>query len=172
MSTQEEMPGDTMSGLADMDSTLEKQKRQIRERNRKRALKYRRKRRQEEQNLRINYQILKANYQMVIRHNISLAVELQRLESMCRQLTTTLTQHQFNSKRRSPEYITPNIEEEGELIIDMSTNNETPTVFQEDSQSFRDKINYQAIHCEGITMNAVDWVNYLENLFSTAPNEA
>ena len=40
MSTQEEMPGDTMSGLADRDSTLEQQKRQIREKNRKRALKY------------------------------------------------------------------------------------------------------------------------------------
>ena len=164
MSTQEEMPGDTMSGLADMDSTLEQQKRQIRERNRKRALKYRHKRRQEEQNLRINYQIIKANYQMVIRHNISLAVKIQRLEMICRQLTTTLTQHQFNSKRGRPEYITPNIEEEeeGELVIDTSTSNEAPTVFQEDSQSFRDKINHQAIHCEGITMNAVDWVNYLE----------
>ena len=174
MSTQEEMPEDTMSGLADIDSTLEQQKRQIREKNRKRALTYRRRRRQEEQNLRINYQILKANYQMVIRHNISLAVELQRLKSMCRQLTTTLTQHQSNSKRRSPEYITPNnLEEEGEeeLIIDMSTNNEAPTVLQEDSQSFRDKINYQAIHCEGTTMHAIDWVNHLETRFSTAPNE-
>ena len=164
MSTQEEIPGDTMSKLDDTDSTLEQQKRQIREKNRKRALKYRRKRRQEEQNLRINYQIIKANYQMAIRHNISLTLKIQRLEMICRQLTTTLTQHQFNSKRGRPEYITPNIEEEeeGELVIDMSTNNEAPTVFQEDSQSFRDKINYQAIHCEGITMNAVDWVNYLE----------
>ena len=64
---------------------------------------------------------------------------------MCQQLTTTLIQHQSNSKRRSPEYITPNnLEEEGEeeLIIDMSTNNEAPTVLQEDSQSFRDRINY------------------------------
>ena len=163
MSTQEEMPGDTMSGLTDMDSKLEQQKQQIWERNRKRALKYRRKRRQEEQNLRINYQIIKANYQMVIRHNISLAVEIQRLEMICRQLTTTLTQHQFNSKRGRPEYINTNIEEEeeGELVIDMSMNNEAPTVFQEDSQSFRDKINYQEIHCEGITMSAADWVNYL-----------
>ena len=83
MSTQEEMPGDTMSGLADMDSTLEQQKRQIREKNRKRALKYRHKRRQEEQKLRINYQIIKANYQMAIRHNISLAVKIQRLEMIC-----------------------------------------------------------------------------------------
>ena len=78
--------------------------------------------------------------------------------------TSVLKVYQFNSKRGSPEYITPNIEEEeeGELIIDMSTNNKAPTVFKEGSQSFRDKINYQAIHCEGTTMNAVDWVNYLE----------
>ena len=103
MSTQEEIPGDTMSKLDDTDSTLEQQKRQIREKNRKRALKYRHKRRQEEQNLRINYQIIKANYQMAIRHNISLAVKIQRLEMICRQLTTTLTQHQFNSKRGRPE---------------------------------------------------------------------
>ena len=110
---------------------------------------------------------------MVIRHNISLAVELQRLKSMCQQLTTTLTQHQSNSKRRSPEYITPNIEEEGEeeLIIDMSTNNEAPTVLQEDSQSFRDRINYRPIHCEGTTMQAINWINHLETRFSTAPNE-
>ena len=164
MSTQEEMPGDTMSGLADMDSKSEQRKQQIRERNRKRALKYRLKKRQEEQNLRTNYQIIKTNYQLVIRHNISLAAEIQRLEMICQQLTTTLTQHQFNSKKGRPEYINTNIEEEeeGKLVIYMSTNNEAPTVFQEDSQSFRDKINYQAIHCEGITMNAVDWVNYLE----------
>ena len=130
MSTQEEMPEDTMNGLTDIDSTLEQQKRQAREKNRKRALTYRRRRRQEEQNLRINYQILKANYQMVIRHNISLAVEIQRLEMICQQLTTTLTQHQFNSKRGKPEYINTNIEEEdeGELVIDMSMNNEAPTV--------------------------------------------
>ena len=174
MSTQEEMPGDTMSGLADMDSTLEQQKRQIWERNRKRALKYRRKRRQEEQNLRINYQILKANYQMVIRHNISLAVELQRFKSMCQQLITTLIQHQSNSKRRSPEYIIPNNLEEAreeDLIVDMSTNNEAPTVLQENSQSFRDRINYQPIHCEGTTMHAINWINHLETRFSTAPNE-
>ena len=163
MSTQEEMPGDTKSGLADMDSKLEQQKQQIRERNRKRALKYRLKKRQEEQNLRTNYQIIKTNYQIVIRHNISLAAEIQRLEMICQQLTTTLTQHQFNSKMGRPEYINTNIEEEdeGELVIDMSMNNEAPTVFQEDSQSFRDKINYQEISCEGITMSAADWVTYL-----------
>ena len=82
---------------------------------------------------------------------------------ICQQLTTTLTQHQFNSKKGRPEYINTNIEEEdeGELIIDMSMNNEAPTVFQEDSQSFRDKINYQEIRCEGITMSAADWVTYL-----------
>ena len=175
MSTQEEMPGDTMSGLADMDSTLEQQKRQIRERNRKRALKYRRKRRQEEQNLRINYQILKANYQMVIRHNISLAVELQRFKSMCQQLITTLIQHQTNSERRSPEYeyITPNNLEETreEEIVNMSTNNEVPSVLQEDSQSIRDRINNQPIYYEETTMRAINWVNHLETQFSTAPNE-
>ena len=165
MSTQEEMPGDTMSKLADTDSTLEQQKRQIREKNRKRALKYRHKRRQEEQNLRINYQIIKANYQMVIRHNISLTLKIQRLEMICQQLTTTLTQHQFNPKRGRPEYITPDIEEEeeGKLIIDTSTSNKAPTVCQEDNQSFRDKINHQPIHCEGITMDAADWVNLILN---------
>ena len=175
MSTQEEMPGDTMSGLADMDSTLEQQKRQIRERNRKRALKYRRKRRQEEQNLRISYQILKANYQMVIRHNISLAVEVERFKSMCQQLITTLIQHQTNSERRSPEYeyITPNNLEETreEEIVNMSTNNEAPSVLQEDSQSIRDRINNLPIQYEETTMRAINWVNYLETQISTAPNE-
>ena len=157
------MPGDTRSGLADMDSKLEQQKQQTQEKNRKRAEEYRLRKRQEEQNLRTNYQIIKTNYQIVIRHNISLAAEIQRLEMICRQLTTTLTQHQFNSKMGRPEYINTNIEEEdeGELVIDMSMNNEAPTVFQEDSQSFRDKINYQEINCEGISMCAEDWVTWL-----------
>ena len=93
---------------------------------------------------------------------------------MCQQLTTTLIQHQSNSKRRSPEYITPNNLEEAreeDLIVDMSTNNEAPTVLQEDSQSFRDRINYRPIHCEGTTMRAINWINHLETRFSTAPNE-
>ena len=133
MSAQEEMPEDTINGLTDINSTLEQQKRKVREKNRKRALTYRHRRRQKEENLKINYQLLEANYQLleanyqiVTRHNISLAVELQRLKSMCQQLITTLIQHQSNSKRRSPKYITPNNLEEAreeELIVDMSTNN-------------------------------------------------
>ena len=142
-----------MSGLADMDSKL---KQQTREKNRKRAEKYRLRKRQEEQNLRTNYQI-------VIRQNIGLIAEIQRLEMIYQQLTTTLTQHQSNFKMRRPEHRNTNIEEEdeGELVIDMSMNNEAPTVLQEDSQSFRDKINYQEISCEGITMYAADWVTWL-----------
>ena len=181
MSAQEEMPEDTITGLPDINSTLEQQKRKVREKNRKRALTYRHRRRQKEENLKVNYQLLEANYQLleanyqiVTRHNISLAVELQRFKSMCQQLITTLIQHQSNSKRRSPEYITPNNLEEAreeELIIDMSTNNEAPTVLQEDSQSFRDRINYRPIHCEGTTMQAINWINHLETRFSTAPNE-
>ena len=150
------MPGDTRSGLADMDSKLEQQKQQTREKNRKRAEKYRLRKRQEEQNLRTNYQI-------VIRQNIGLIAEIQRLEMIYQQLTTTLTQHQSNLKMRRPEHRNTNIEEEdeGELVIDMSMNNKAPIVLQEDSQSFRDKINYQEISCEGITMYAADWVTWL-----------
>ena len=81
-----------------MDSKLEQQKQQTREKNRKRAEKYRLRKRQEEQNLRTNYQI-------VIRQNIGLIAEIQRLEMICQQLTTTLTQHQFNSKKGRPEYL-------------------------------------------------------------------
>ena len=145
-----------MSGLADMDSKLKQQKQQTREKNRKRAEEYRLRKRQEEQNLRTNYQI-------VIRQNIGLIAEIQRLEMICQQLTTTLTQHQSNSKMGRPEYRNTNIEEEdeGELVKDMSMNNGAPTVLQEDSQSFRDKINYQEINCEGITMCAEDWVTWL-----------
>ena len=82
---------------------------------------------------------------------------------ICQQLTTTLTQHQSNSKMGRTEHRNTNIEEEdeGELVIDMSMNNGAPTILQEDSQSFRDKINYQEISCEGITMSAADWVTYL-----------
>ena len=142
-----------MSGLADMDSKL---KQQTREKNRKRAEKYRLRKRQEEQNLRTNYQI-------VIRQNIGLIAEIQRLKMIYQQLTPTLTQHQSNFKMRRPEHRNTNIEEEdeGELVIDMSMNNEAPIVLQEDSQSFRDKINYQEISCEGITMYAADWVTWL-----------
>ena len=181
MSTQEEMPEDTMNGLTDIDSTLEQQKRQAREKRRKRALTYRRRRRQEEKNLKINYQLLEANYQLleanyqiVTRHNISLAVELQRFKSMCQQLITTLIQHQTNSERRSPEYeyITPNnLEETREEEIVMSTNNEAPSIILEDSQSIRDRINNLPIQYEETTMRAINWANYLETQFSTAPNE-
>ena len=145
-----------MNGLADMDSKLKQQKQQTREKNRKRAEKYQLKKRQEEQNLRTNYQI-------VIRQNIGLIAEIQRLEMIYQQLTTTLTQHQSNLKMRRPEHRNTNIEEEdeGELVIDMSMNNKAPIVLQEDSQSFRDKINYQEISCEGITMYAADWVTWL-----------
>ena len=97
MSAQEEMPEDTITGLPDINSTLEQQKREVREKNRKRALTYRHRRRQKEENLKVNYQLLEANYQLleanyqiVTRHNISLAVELQRFKSMCQQLITTL----------------------------------------------------------------------------------
>ena len=94
---------------------------------------------------------------------------------MCQQLITTLIQHQTNSERRSPEYeyITPNNLEETreEEIVNMSTNNEAPSVLQEDSQSIRDRINNQPIYYEGTTMRAINWVNHLETQFSTAPNE-
>ena len=145
-----------MSGLADMDSKLKQQKQQTREKNRKRAEKYRLRKRQKEQNLRTNYQI-------VMRQNIGLIAEIQRLKMIYQQLTTTLTQHQSNSKMGRPEHRNTNIEEEdeGELVIDMSMNNGAPTVLQEDSQSFRDRINYQEISCEGITMYAADWVTWL-----------
>ena len=150
------MPGDTRSGLADMDSKLKQQKQQTREKNRKRAEEYRLRKRQEEQNLR-------TKYQLVIRQNIGLIAEIQRLKMICQQLTTTLTQHQSNSKMGRAEYRNTNIEEEdeGELVIDMSMNNGAPIVLQEDSQTFRDKINYQEINCEGISMCAEDWVTWL-----------
>ena len=93
-----------MSGLADMDSKL---KQQTREKNRKRAEKYWLRKRQKEQNLRTNYQI-------VIRQNIGLIAEIQRLEMIYQQLTTTLTQHQSNSKMRRPEHRNTSIEEEDE----------------------------------------------------------
>ena len=154
MSAQEEMPEDTINGLTDINSTLEQQKREVREKNRKRALTYRHRRRQKEENLKVNYQLLEANYQLLeanyqiaTRHNILLAVEVERFKSMCQQLITTLIQHQTNSERRSPEYeyITPNNLEETreEEIVNMSTNNEAPSVLQEDSQSIRDRINNQ-----------------------------
>ena len=146
------MPGDTRSGLADMDSKLE----QTQEKNRRRAEKYRLRKRKEEQDLRTKYQV-------VIRQNMGLIAEIQRLEMICQQLTTTLTQHQSNSKMGRTEHRNTNIEEEdeGELVIDMSMNNGAPIVLQEDSQSFRDKINYQEINCEGISMCAEDWVTWL-----------
>ena len=182
MSAQEEMPEDTITGLPDINSTLEQQKREVREKNRKRALTYRHRRRQKEENLKVNYQLLEANYQLLeanyqiaTRHNILLAVEVERFKSMCQQLITTLIQHQTNSERRSPEYeyITPNNLEETreEEIVNMSTNNEAPSVLQEDSQSIRDRINNQPIYYEGTTMRAINWVNHLETQFSTAPNE-
>ena len=146
------MPGDTRSGLADMDSKLE----QTREKNRRRAEKYRLRKRKEEQDLRTKYQV-------VIRQNMGLIAEIQRLEMICQQLTTTLTQHQSNSKMGRTEHRNTNIEEEdeGELVIDMSMNNGAPIVLQEDSQTFRDKINYQEINYEGISMCAEDWVTWL-----------
>ena len=82
---------------------------------------------------------------------------------ICQQLTTTLTQHQSNSKMGRTEHRNTNIEEEdeGELVIDMTMNNRAPLVLQEDSQTFRDKINYQEINYEGISMCAEDWVTWL-----------
>ena len=146
------MPGDTRSGLADMDSKLE----QTREKNRRRAEKYRLRKRREEQDLRTKYQV-------VIRQNMGLIVEIQRLEMICQQLTTTLAQHQSSCKMERNEYWNTNIEEEdeGELVIDMTMNNGAPIVLQEDSQTFRDKINYQEINYEGISMCAEDWVTWL-----------
>ena len=146
------MPGDTRSGLADMDSKLE----QTREKNRRRAEKYRLRKRREEQDLRTKYQV-------VIRQNMGLIVEIQRLEMICQQLTTTLAQHQSSCKMERNEYWNTNIEEEdeGELVIDMTMNNGAPIVLQEDSQTFRDKINYQEINYEGISMCAEDWVSWL-----------
>ena len=70
-----------MSGLADMDSKLE----QTQEKNRRRAEKYRLRKGREEQDLRTKYQV-------VIRQNMGLIVEIQRLEMICQQLTTTLAQ--------------------------------------------------------------------------------
>ena len=146
------MPGDTRSGLANMDSKLE----QTREKNRRRAEKYRLRKRREEQDLRTKYQV-------VIRQNMGLIVEIQRLEMICQQLTTTLAQHQSSCKIERNEYWNTNIEEEdeGELVIDMTMNNGAPIVLQEDSQTFRDKINYQEINYEGISMFAEDWVSWL-----------
>ena len=146
------MPGDTRSGLADMDSKLE----QTREKNRRRAEKYRLRKRKEEQDLRTKYQV-------VIRQNIGLIAEIQRLEMICQQLTTTLAQHQSNCKMERNEYWNTNIEEEDEreLVIDISMNNGAPIVLQEDSKTFRDKINYQEINYEGISMCAEDWVTWL-----------
>ena len=135
-----------------MDSKLE----QTREKNRRRAEKYRLRKRREEQDLRTKYQV-------VIRQNMGLIVEIQRLEMICQQLTTTLAQHQSNCKMERNEYWNTNIEEEdeGELVIDMNMNNGAPIVLQEDSQTFRDKINYQEINYEGISMCAEDWVSWL-----------
>ena len=146
------MPGDTRSGLANMDSKLE----QTREKNRRRAEKYQLRKRREEQDLRTKYQV-------VIRQNMGLIAEIQRLEMICQQLTTTLAQHQSNCKMERNEYWNTNIEEEdeGELVIDMNMNNGAPIVLQEDSQTFRDKINYQEINYEGISMCAEDWVFWL-----------
>ena len=87
------MPGDTRSGLADMDSKLE----QTREKNRKRAEEYRLRKRKEEQDLRTKYQV-------VIRQNMGLIAEIQRLEMICQQLTTTLAQHQSYCKMERNEY--------------------------------------------------------------------
>ena len=182
MSAQEEMPEDTVTGSPDINSTLEQQKREVREKNRQRALIYRQRRRQKERNLKANYQLLEANYQLLeanyqiaTRHNILLAVKVERFKSMCQQLITTLIQHQTNSERRSPEYehITPNNLEETreEEIVNMSTNNEAPSILLEDSQSIRDRINNQPIQYEETTMRAINWVNHLETQFSTAPNE-
>ena len=182
MSAQEEMPEDTVTGSPDINSTLEQQKREVREKNRKRASIYRHRRRQKERNLKVNYQLLEANYQLLeanyqiaTRHNILLAVEVERFKSMCQQLITTLIQHQTNSERRSPEYehITPNNLEETreEEIVNMSTNNEAPSILLEDSQSIRDRINNQPIQYEETTMRAINWVNHLETQFSTASNE-
>ena len=135
-----------------MDSKLE----QTREKNRRRAEKYRLRKRREEQDLRTKYQV-------VIRQNMGLIVEIQRLEMICQQLTTTLAQHQSSCKMERNEYWNTNIEEEdeGELVIDMTMNNGAPIVLQEDSQTFRDKINYQEINYEGISMCAEDWVSWL-----------
>ena len=146
------MPGDTRSGLADMDSKLE----QTREKNRRAAERYRLRKRREEQDLRTKYQV-------VIRQNMGLIAEIQRLEMICQQLTTTLAQHQSNCKMGRNEHWNTNIEEEdeGELVIDISMNNRAPIVLQEDGQSFRDKINHQEINCEGISMCAEDWVTWL-----------
>ena len=173
MSAQEEMPDDTINGLTDINSTLEQQKREVREKNRKRALTYRHRRRQKEENLKVNYQLLEANYQLleanyqiVTRHNISLAVEVQRFKSMCQQLITTLIQHQTNSERRSPEYeyITPNNREEirEEEIVD-STNNEASSIILEDSHAIRNRINNLPIQYEETTMRAINWANYLDS---------
>ena len=147
-----------MSGLADMDSKLEQQKQQTREKNRKRAEEYRLRKRQEEQNLRTKYQV-------VIRQNIGLIAEIQRLEMICQQLTTTLAQHQSNCKMERNEYWNTNIEEEdeGKLVIDEDINNGAPIVLQEDSQTFRDKINNQEINYDGISMCAEDWVTWLRS---------
>ena len=146
------MPGDTRSGLADMDSKLE----QTREKNRRRAEKYQLRKRKEEQDLRTKYQV-------VIRQNMGLIAEIQRLEMICQQLTTTLAQHQSNCKMERNEYWNTNIEEEdeGKLVIDEDINNGAPIVLQEDSQTFRDKINNQEINYDGISMCAEDWVTWL-----------
>ena len=182
MSAQEEMPEDTVTGSPDINSTLEQQKREVREKNRQRALIYRHRRRQKDRDLKANYQLLEANYRTLeanylsaSRHNILLAIEVEGFKSMCQHLITTLIQHQTNSERRSPEYeyITPNTLEETreEEIVNMSTNNEAPSILLEDSQSIRDRINNQPIQYEEITMRAINWVNHLETQFSTAPNE-
>ena len=181
MSAQEEMPEDTITGSPDITSTLEQQKREAREKNRKRALIYRHRRRQKERDLKANYQLLEANYRTLeanylsaSRHNILLAIEVEGFKSMCQHLITTLIQHQTNSERRSPEYeyITPNnLEEIREEEIVNSTNNEAPSIILEDSQSIRDRINNLPIQYEETTMRAINWANYLETQISTAPNE-
>ena len=175
------MQEDTITGSPNITSSVEQQKLEAREKNRQRVLIYRHRRRQKEKDLKANYQLLEANYRTLeanylsaSRHNILLAIEVEGFKSMCQHLITTLIQHQTNSERRSPEYeyITPNnLEEIREEEIVNSTNNEAPSIILEDSQSIRDRINNLPIQYEETTMRAINWANYLETQFSTAPNE-
>ena len=173
------MPGDnqtelTQYGLEDMFHRLE----QNREKNRSRAVRYRLRKKKEEQDR-------LAKYHMVTRQNMNLWMEVQRLnreheqlsanlaqhKSYCQQLATTLAIHQsyctmerneYHMYTKNNEYWNTSKKEEDEEqpVINEEINNRALTVVQEDDQTVSDGDNNQEINSDEASMHIEDWVSW------------
>ena len=175
------MPGDnqtelTQYGLENMFLRLEKN----REKNKIRAVKYRQRKKQEEQ------QCL-ARYHMVSRQNMNLWREVQELKreneqlsanlaqhkTYCQQLAASLAIHQSHCTMEGNEYhmytknneywsTSKREEDEEQPVINEETNNGALMVVQEDDQTVSDgdMINNQEINSDEASMHIEDWVSW------------